>query len=251
MKPCGFSYGHYREALEAALARGYAFAAFDEAPGRGACVLLRHDVDFSVERALPLARIEAELGLVSTFFVLPHGRENLFGAPALPLLREILGLGHRLGLHYDLAFYAASGLPPSQGLRREAAQLEAALGAPVRVAAEHNPGRAPGPPGFEPGPLLDAYAPAFTRDMKYLSDSCQHWREGCFCRFLDPERCPRVQVLVHPIWWSQEGRTADAALRAHTEGRIAAAREDERRIREHYASLAHLPNREQFLPGKT
>jgi hypothetical protein len=247
---CDFSHAHYRDALRKA-AEGYAFAAFDAAPAGRPFLLLRHDVDFSLEWALPLARIEAELGVRSTYFVLPHGPENLLGEPGFSRLREILGLGHRLGLHYDLGFYAACGLPPLETLRREAALLEDRFATPVRVAAEHNPGRVPRPAGLDLAPLLDAYAPAFTRNARYLSDSCQSWREGCFCAHLGPARQPRLQVLVHPIWWSQDARPADAALRGETARRIDAARADAARVLDHYAGLEHLPNRELFRRGRS
>jgi hypothetical protein len=243
---CGFSYGHYREVLGAARER-YAFAAFDDPPADGRpFVLLRHDVDFSLEPALRMARIESELGARSTYLVLPHAHYNLLGDPGFAQLREILGLGHRLGLHYDLAFYAANGLPPAETLRREAAMLEDRFGVRVSVVAEHNPGRVPRPASLDLGGLEDAYSAAFTGRAEYLSDSCQFWREGCVCGFLDPSRHPRLQVLVHPVWWSEEGRLADEALRAETGSRVAAALEAERRVLDHYASLEHLGNRRLF-----
>ena len=251
MSGCGFSYRHYRDVLEAARQR-YAFGHFDgtrdhERP----FILLRHDVDFSLDAALRMARVEADLGVPSTYLVLPHAHYNPFGPPGFAQLREIVALGHRLGLHYDLGFYASNGLDATETIRREAAVLEGRFGTRVSLVAEHNPGRATRPDGLELGPLQDAYSPAFTREIKYLSDSCQFWREGCFCGFLDPERHPRLQVLVHPIWWSEEGHTADEALRAHTASRIATAREEERRVFEHYASLEHLGNRELFRRGRS
>jgi hypothetical protein len=243
---CGFTYRHYGETLRQAREAGYAFAAFHEEPVDGRpFLLLRHDIDFSPELALPVARLEAALGIRSTVFVLPHAHYNPLGA-AYPALREIVGLGHHLGIHYDLAFYAAHGLPPAETVAAEADALAARFGTPVAVAAQHNPGRTPRPEGLDLRPLLDAYGPAFTRETRYLSDSCQSWREGCFCGFLDPGRHPRLQVLTHPIWWSEDGRAADEALRAHTARRIAEARHDEREASRHYAGLPHLPNRKLF-----
>jgi hypothetical protein len=241
--PCGFTYAHYRESLQRARDAGYRFAAFDDVPADGRpFVLLRHDVDFSPDFAVPMARLESEMGVRATVFVCPHAHYNPLGAAYAPL-REIVGLGHHLGLHFDAAFYAANGLPPGETLRAEAAALAARFGRPVPVVAEHKPGRAP---RVDVGPFLDAYAPSFTREVKYLSDSCQFWREGCFCGFLDPARHPRLQVLTHPIWWSDDGRAADERLREHTAARIAAARDDERREFRYYASLEHLGNRALF-----
>jgi len=197
---CDFTYGHYDEALRVALGR-YSFVAFGETPDASrSCILLRHDVDFSLELALSMARLEAEQGVRSTFFILPHGHYNPLGAPGLGILREIIGLGHWLGLHFDLCFYAENGLPPSETIQREAATLEDRLGARLAVVAEHQPGRVPRPVDLDLRPRLDAYSPGFTRDTEYMSDSCQFWRDGCFCGSLDPARHPCLQVLVHPVW---------------------------------------------------
>ena len=50
---------HYEELLEAAQAGGYRFAGFDRDPEPGD-LLLRHDVDLSLEAALRMARLEAD-----------------------------------------------------------------------------------------------------------------------------------------------------------------------------------------------
>jgi hypothetical protein len=53
-------------------------------------------------------------------------------------------------------------------------------------------------------------------------------------------------VLVHPVWWSPDGRAADRALLAHAAARVAAAEDERRRVARHYAGLAHLGNRGLF-----
>ena len=54
---CAFDLDHYRELLDAAAAGGYRFATFEGEPQPGD-VLLRHDVDLSLEAALELGRLE-------------------------------------------------------------------------------------------------------------------------------------------------------------------------------------------------
>jgi hypothetical protein len=44
-----------------------------------------------------------------------------------------------------------------------------------------------------------AMAPAYTRAMKYLSDSNAHWREGDLLQHIGKH--PRIQALIHPDWW--------------------------------------------------
>ena len=66
---CEFSLTHYRELLEAAEAGGYRFAGFDRAPEPGD-LILRHDVDLSLEAAVALAEAEAQAGAGSTWFLM-------------------------------------------------------------------------------------------------------------------------------------------------------------------------------------
>ena len=55
-RSCGFDLGHYREILAAAEAGGYRFTLFGDSPRRGD-ILLRHDVDLSLEAAIELAEL--------------------------------------------------------------------------------------------------------------------------------------------------------------------------------------------------
>src|SRR6478736_4805823 len=96
---CAFDLDHYRELLDAAKAGGYRFAFFDHQPAAGD-LLLRHDVDLSLDAALRLAELEAEAGAQATYFLMT---ESVFynlaseeGRAATERLRE---LGHRVGLH--------------------------------------------------------------------------------------------------------------------------------------------------------
>ena len=50
---CEFSLAHYRELLEAAQTGGYRYAGFDRAPEPGD-LILRHDVDLSLEAAVAM-----------------------------------------------------------------------------------------------------------------------------------------------------------------------------------------------------
>ena len=96
---CGFELEHYRELLDAARAGGYRFAGFDREPAAGD-LLLRHDVDLSLDAAVRLAELEAEAGAWATYFLMTrsvfYNLASQEGERALERLRE---LGHRVGLH--------------------------------------------------------------------------------------------------------------------------------------------------------
>jgi hypothetical protein len=95
-----FSLESYRALLETALDSGFSAAAFDGKPHRGRTMFLRHDVDYSLEMAVMLARVNAELGVAGTFFVLLRGHSyNALSPRSAERLSELTSLGQRIGLH--------------------------------------------------------------------------------------------------------------------------------------------------------
>ncbi|MDQ3992074.1 MAG: hypothetical protein M3229_00285, partial [Actinomycetota bacterium] len=96
---CSFDLGHYRELLAAAKAGGYRFAFFDREPKAGD-LLLRHDVDLSLEAALQMAELEAGASVAATYLLMTRSVFYNLASPegerALERLRE---LGHRVGHH--------------------------------------------------------------------------------------------------------------------------------------------------------
>ena len=63
---CGFDLVHYGELITAAQAGGNRFAHFEGAPARGT-VILRHDVDLSLDAALRMAELEHDAGASATY----------------------------------------------------------------------------------------------------------------------------------------------------------------------------------------
>ena len=66
------------------------------------CVL-RHDIEFSIDRALTMARIEAdEVGVKSTYTVqLRNNTYNALSQKNIEAIQEIKKLGHSIGLHQN------------------------------------------------------------------------------------------------------------------------------------------------------
>src|SRR5262249_40671036 len=45
------------------------------------------------------------------------------------------------------------------------------------------------------------------KDMEgfhYLSDSCMVWKEGCPSIFFQQQKALRLQLLIHPEWWTPD-----------------------------------------------
>jgi hypothetical protein len=183
---CAFDLDHYRELLDAAKAGGYRFAFFDHEPIRGD-LLLRHDVDLSLDAALALADAEAEAGARATYFLMTRSVfYNLASAEGERALARLRKLGHRVGLH---------AVHPHLDLDDRFDP----------VVAWHNPD-----PEFMREPLDRAVnvmqAPYFDPEH-YRSDSNQHWRTGCPHGGLAAGGFEWLQLLTHPEIWAYPGET--------------------------------------------
>jgi hypothetical protein len=194
---CAFDLTHYGELLAAAKSGGYRFAFFDREPAAGD-LLLRHDVDLSLDAALALADLEAEAGAQATYFLMTrsvfYNLASHEGERALARLRE---LGHRVGLH---AVYPKLDLDERFD----------------RVVAWHNPD-----PDFMREPLDGAVNvmqhPYFDPDH-YRSDSNQHWRSGCPHAELAAGSFEWLQLLTHPEIWAYPGATMRETMLSMLDG---------------------------------
>jgi hypothetical protein len=183
---CDFSLAHYRELLRAAKSGGYRFAGFDRDPQAGD-LILRHDVDLSLEGALAVAEAEAGEGAWSTWFLMTRSNfynlDSAVGEQAIARLRE---LGHRVAHH---AVYPQVDLD----------------GRFDPVVAWHNPD-----PEFMQAEIPGAdnvMSARFFDPEHYRSDSNQHWRHGCPHAELAAGAFEWLQLLTHPEIWAFEGAT--------------------------------------------
>jgi hypothetical protein len=190
---CEFTLEHYRELIEAARAGGYRFADFSRDPERSD-LLLRHDVDLSLEAALELAELEREAGATATYFLMTrsvfYNLASPLGERALARLRE---LGHHVALH-------AVHPHVDRDDRFDA------------VVAWHNPD-----PAYMSAPvdgLANAMEPRFFHPDRYRSDSNARWRHGCPHDDLAAGRFEWLQLLTHPAIWVYPGETMDETMRA-------------------------------------
>ena len=191
---CSFDLAHYRELLAAASAGGYRCAFFEGEPQAGD-LLLRHDVNLSLEAALRMAELEAEAGAVATYFLMTRSEfYNLASPSGERLLERLRELGHRVGLHavWPLVEFDDRFDP---------------------VLAWHNPdpeymrGAVEGAANVMQAPWADVYR----------SDSNQRWRQGCPCEELAAGAFERLQLLVHPEIWVYEGQSMRETMLAMLE----------------------------------
>lgn len=214
-----FDYATYRELLARIRATHRILAFADvgpQNPPEPFCIL-RHDVDYSTAAAIRLAIREAEQGIRATYFLMVGSDYyNLLSPQDSHIARTLTGLGHEVGLHYDVNTFLP--FPRSEWLRllhAQAALLSDLAGAPVRSIAMHQPAlNGADPFAEEPLPYLNAYAPRFTRDATYVSDSCRAWRDDGWAMFADSRLPPHLQLCLHPINWNDIDRDRVALFRS-------------------------------------
>ena len=89
-----FTYGAYGDLLALLDRQGYQVATYHDWQAYPRCVILRHDIDNSPEQALALARVEREMGVHSTYFVLLRSEfYNVAARRCLETLGQIQALG--------------------------------------------------------------------------------------------------------------------------------------------------------------
>jgi hypothetical protein len=207
---CDFSLDHYRDLLRAAKAGGYRFAGFDRAPEAGD-LILRHDVDLSLEAAVAVAEVEAEEDAWSTWFLMTrsvfYNLDSSAGGTTVERLRELGGrvAHHAVWPHVDVD------------------------GRFVPVVAWHNPD--PDYMHAEIEGAVNVMRPPFFDPEHYRSDSNQHWRHGCPHPGLVAGSFAWLQLLTHPEIWTYAGSTMRETMERFLDADRAARLEQLRRDR--------------------
>lgn len=175
--------------------------------------ILRHDIEFSIDRAYKLAKIEKELGVVSTYTV--QVRNNTYNALSeknINLISKIRNLGHHIGLHQN---------PPSSlkldtlkdYIMRDITILEDSYGFEIDRFAFHRPKKEYLNCYVELENKINCYDKKFfhffedkpeTLEILYLADSNHKWKYGYPLDF-DFSKIDKLQLLTHPFSWSEKG----------------------------------------------
>lgn len=221
IKQIEFSAAGYRWLLDAVTENGYRYLAFDDEQrfGPEKVCLLRHDVDSDLGRALELARIESELDIRATYFLMIRSPiYNLFSRANSAMAEEIASLGHWIGLHHDPNFSPRS-LSMEKAVALEAGFLSRMFDQQVRAVSFHQPTRQ----FLEQMPALDGFVNTYSdtdlEGFDYLSDSNREWRSPPGEFIADSGRT-KLQLLTHPMWWAagpseqSSEQTWDAVLEA-------------------------------------
>lgn len=207
-----------------AILRRYApvIADYTEAPARDAFCLIRHDVEFCVERAYRLAEIDAEEGVHSTFFFqVMNSAYNPLSTANRAMINRIQEMGHHVGLHFYVSHITPGDLVRlREELALQSKVLELITGHPIGRFSYHRPPRWV----LEANePLCDGMINAYASDffeltqpgampsrVKYIADSQHKWHYG---HPLENHAYEKFQILLHPDEWTEGGMDVVANFR--------------------------------------
>jgi len=196
---CEFTYTHYLDTIK---------KLYDGTKN----LLIRHDIDFSLEKAVGFAKMEHENDIQSWYFILFDG---LYYSPLtetnMKRLLTIKKYGHKIGLHYTSLGLNSTHVAKLIHNKREL--LETIIDYPVTMMAKHE---------VEMGvPIDDKVMRAlnyiglrdinkYLHEYHYISDSAQYWREGCMCQHVG--KYNKLMVLTHPIWWNERHKNRGSII---------------------------------------
>jgi len=199
-----FTYTAYRELIDNLQNNNYSISSYKDWENKPYCAILRHDIDNDIEKALTLAKVEQELNVKSTYFVLVTSEfYNIFTAKSEKLLHAISECGHEIGLHFDEVRYPQLITPEDvrERILEEARLLSLAVGKKVDIVSMHRPSKMMLEADLEIPGMINSYGQVYFKGFKYVSDSRRRWREPVK-EIVRAGTYKRLHILTHPIWYN-------------------------------------------------
>ena len=210
-----FTYHAYRNLVELIRKKGYSFASYKDWKDKEYCAILRHDIDNDIKKALELAKIENDLGVKSTYFVLVTSDfYNVFSEKNENYLKEILRCGHDIGLHFDEVRYPEilTAQDAINKIMKEGQLLSIVTGKPTEVVSMHRPSKMILEADLNIPGMINSYGQTFFKDFKYLSDSRRRWREPIE-EIVNSMEYKKLHILTHAIWYNEKEKDIHDTIR--------------------------------------
>ena len=204
-KSINFTGVGYHRLVSELLRAGYSSVNYEEVDPKAQHLILRHDIDMSLDAAIRIAEIESELGVKACYFVLLRSElYNPMSKVGKEIINRILDLGHEVGLHFDSTLYENDIVSMENGAIWECNVLEQILGQSIKVISFHRPySHFLGLERLIAG-RIHVYHPKYYSDIGYCSDSRGGWHYGDPLNHSSFQNKLALQLLTHPIWWNQE-----------------------------------------------
>lgn len=209
-----FSFEDYRKIIRLIKSRGLQ-CNYRQALERDKFIIMRHDVEYSVERAYALSRVERSMDFTSTyFFQWTNNSYNILSRRNMQMIRDMYERGHHIGLHFALNGMTDMGMVRNQ-IIKEMHFLSEMFGFEINTFSIHRPSRDVLRENIKLPDIINAYQDDFftfaeeVREdtpvaIKYMSDANHIWRYG----YPDEKNISgydKIQILTHPFAWTKTG----------------------------------------------
>jgi len=176
---------------------------------------VRHDVEFSVERALELAKFESKDLKIKTsyFFQITNNSYNLFSYQNRKILDDIKNLGHKIGIHFNYKG-KNSRVAISKEFNKQVKIFKEFYKLNYKFFSPHRPSKSPYLFRFNYNNFRNTYNKTYFNEfivakkdpnkIIYLVDSRHMWK------YLHPlnlnlKKHKKVHLTFHPDAWSKNG----------------------------------------------
>jgi hypothetical protein len=167
-------------------------------------LVIRHDIDESLELALILYELEKSIGIRSTFHILlTSDLYNPFSKKNKEIIQRINSDGFEIGLHFDpLAYLGCNNVVCK--LEEEIDIFENFFGFKLYSYSIHRPSVCGQMPYTKK--LLNAYSERLFREDNYMSDSMFSFKNKNIEEYVAKSRESLVQILIHPCHLISDGK---------------------------------------------
>lgn len=212
-----FTYDAYKNMILLLREYGYTFCDYLNYEKYDKSVIIRHDVDQDLEKALKFSEIEREIGISSIYFVLVTSNfYNIFSKKNKDILRSICENGHSIGLHFDETQYCRTDKEWwKDAIDHEIFLLEQCVGRKVTSVSMHRISKETleADWNIRDGKVVNSYAREFIKNHKYVSDSRRNWKEDVG-KLIREGQYNRLHILIHPFWYHTNNKSAKEVLRS-------------------------------------
>ncbi len=208
------SFEEYRKIIRAIQKTGK-YMDYAEARDSDEFIIMRHDIEFSIDRAYKMSLVESEEGFQSTYFVqITNNSYNALSKRNIDMLHDMAKRGHHIGLHYHLNGQLDS-VAVRDGVRDQIRIMSEMLGMSVDRYSFHRPKKEVYYYDISIPNTINAYAKEFftfaenvdsdtALDVKYIADSKHRWNYG-YPDYETLMKYKKIQILVHPFSWTEKG----------------------------------------------
>ncbi|MFW5895331.1 MAG: hypothetical protein ACOCT9_01175 [archaeon] len=208
-----FTFEYYEKLIKTLKQNNYSFSFFDDLEklkkDGEKVVLLRHDIDFDVNQAKKICDIEKSHDIRSTYFFLLNSKfYNIHNSETYEIINQIIDEGNELGIHFDEKSYEySSNSDLNNFIRKEMNFFEQLFDKEINIVSFHRPTSNVLLNKIDL-PVPHTYEDKYAGEVKYLSDSKRHFREGDLIDIINSNKYDKLQLLIHPIWWNEEKRSS-------------------------------------------